>query len=214
MSEAMNMRLMQQSVAYSRIHLGWISLLTATSTNNKQLEVILKWKQCRQRSIQACIPKAPHSNCYTSMWFTSWAISERVKTNQRSLCCVYIAGMIITIQTSGKLLVSLLPMIKIKPEAMDSAIATVEVMDCAMVMNARHSSAQLNDSRDTGVHYGVFTGTKLFNNELCPHRTKSPLRAIMNEKPAKGKYGCSPPIQTLVSDDLICWCITHVCCLS
>jgi hypothetical protein len=44
---------------------------------------------------------------------------------------------------SGKLLVSLLPMIKIKPEAMDSAIATVEVMDCAMVMNARHSSAQL-----------------------------------------------------------------------
>jgi hypothetical protein len=34
-------------------------------------------------------------------------------------------------------------MIKIKPEAMDSAIATVEAMDCAMVMNARHSSAQL-----------------------------------------------------------------------
>ena len=160
----MKMRLTQQSVAYSRIHLGWISLLTATSTNNKQLVVILKWKQCRQRSIQACIPKAPHSNCYTSMWFTSWAISERVKTNQRSLSCVYIAGMIITIQTSGKLLVSLLPMIKIKPEAMDSAIATVEVMDCAMVMNARHSSAQLNDSRDTGVHYRVFTGRKLFND--------------------------------------------------
>jgi len=170
----MKMRLTQQSVAYSRIHLGWISLLTATSTNNKQLIVISEWKQCRQRSIQACIPKAPHSNCYTSMWFTGWAISERVKTNQRSLCCVYIAGMITTTQTSGKLLVSLLPMIKIKPEAMDSAIATIEVMDCAMVMNARHSLAQLNDSRDTGVHYGVFTGRKLFNDELFIQDINSP----------------------------------------
>ena len=107
-SETIKMRSTQQSVAYSRIHLGWISLLTATSTNNQQLIVISKWKQRRQRSIQACIPKAPHSNCYTSMLFTDWAISERVKTTQRSLCRVYIAGMIITTQTSGKLQVSLL----------------------------------------------------------------------------------------------------------
>lgn len=76
--------------------------------------------------------------------------------------------MITTTQTSGKLLVSLLPMIKIKPEAMDSAIATIEVMDCAMVMNARHSLAQLNDSRDTGVHYGVFTNEQNLNTYEAP----------------------------------------------
>ena len=105
-----------------------------------------------------------------------------------------------------------------------------------MIMNARHSLAQLNDSRDTGVHYGVFTGRKLFNDELfiqdinspngvsgasnwmiqqylCPHWTMSSLRAnniFFNNILLNG--GVSP-LTLMVSNDLICWCITHVCCL-